>query len=180
MWKVLLITGMIWSGKWTLSEYLSREYDALIYRFSDPLHTILNDLGMPNTRENLAKLSISLRKNFWEWIMGTWVQEFIMKHPWQFIILEWVRRIEALSEIQDLIDHTIWIESSPENRYTRIKARGEKSWESGLSREEFQKHDELETELTLQKIRDMADFTIENNWSKEEFYEKIFHYITKN
>ncbi len=171
--KVIIITGLPWSGKWTASDYLSKENDAVVYRFSDPLHALLGNFDIPNTRENLATLSQSLRKHFWEDIMGRWVLEFIEKNSGNLIILEWIRRIESLTEFKDLVDAIIWIESSPELRYERIRARGEKTWESSMRLEDLGKYDNLETELSLEAFRKIANIVVENTSTKESLYNKL-------
>jgi dephospho-CoA kinase len=170
---VILIAGFPGSGKWTAAEYLKNQHSWVSYRFSDPLHAILADVGIPNTRDNLALLSQSLRRSFGASIMGRWVKEFILEHPWKTIILEWVRRVEALIEFEDLIDAIIWIEADPDTRYERLRARWEKAWEQVLTRTEFDNHDGLETEQSLEGIRKIAHIVVENTTTKESLYRKL-------
>lgn len=172
-----VICGRSWSGKWIIARYLHERHGAHLYRFSHPLHAILADMDIPNTRDHLAKLSRSLRENFSEGIMGYGARTFIEKHPRELIILEWVRRIHALEGWRELIDGIIWIEASPDNRYARIVARGEKSWEHLLTREDFDREEKLESEETLSWLRNIANTVIENNGTKEELFKKIEIFI---
>ena len=74
---------------------------------------------------------------------------------------------------KDQIDHIIWIDAKPEIRYLRMISRWEKSSEDILSYEEFCKQESWEAEFTLENLRDMADIVIENNDSREDFYENF-------
>ena len=53
-----------------VANFLYEKHGAHLSRFSHPLHAILADMDIPNNRDNLAKLSLSLRENFSEGIMG--------------------------------------------------------------------------------------------------------------
>ncbi len=160
-----------------VANFLYEKQGAHLYRFSHPLHAILADMDIPNNRDNLAKLSLSLRENFSEGIMGQWARTFIEKHPNTLIILEWVRRVHALEGWRDCIDGIIWIEASPDHRYARIIARGEKSGEHLLKREDFEREEQLESENTLIWLKNIANIIIENNGTKEEFFKKIEYFI---
>lgn len=170
---IYVICGRAGSGKGVIARYLHERHGAHLYRFSHPLHTILADMGIPNTRDSLGKLSLSLRENFWEDIMGYWAKKFIEKYPQGFIVLEWIRRTHALEGWRNLIDGIIWIEASPDNRYLRIIARGEKSWEHLLTREDFEKEERFESETSIDGLKAIANFVIENNGIKEEVFKKI-------
>jgi dephospho-CoA kinase len=171
--KVYIITWPNGSGKGTVAEYLREKYGAVVYRFSDPLHQILRELWLPNTRENLAQLSLSLRQKFGEDIMGRWVREFIEQNTGKLIILEWIRRVESMREIESMIDHVIWIDAEPSIRYERVIGRWEKHGESTLSREEFDSQEDLETEQTLRVLWERADILIENNWTRDQLFLQI-------
>jgi dephospho-CoA kinase len=172
-----VICGRAGSGKGMIASYLHEKHGAHLYRFSHPLHAILNDMGLVNTRENLSKLSLSLRENFSEGILGQGARTFIEKHPKELVILEWVRRIHALEGWRECIDGIIWIEASPDNRYARIVSRGEKSGEHLLTREEFEKEEQFESENTLAWLKHIANIVIENNGSREELFQKIENFI---
>ncbi len=118
-------------------------------------------------------LSQSLRKNFGESIMGRWVREFIEKHEGKLIILEGIRRVESLWEFNEFVDAIIWIDTPPDIRYERIKTRWEKSGEWILTREDFDKDDQLETELSLEKFQKIANIVVENSSTKESLYDKL-------
>jgi dephospho-CoA kinase len=171
--NIILICGSSWSGKWTVAKYLKEKYGACIYRFSDPLHSILDELDIENTRENLANISRILRGNFWENILGVGARNFVEKHRDTLLVLEWVRRIESLEWWRDTIAHIIWIDASPDTRYARMLDRWEKAWEHEISREIFEEQERLETEQSLEGLRSIADTVIENNGTETELFEKI-------
>ena len=171
--KVYIITWPNGSGKGTVATYLREKYGAVVYRFSDPLHQMLGELWVPNTRENLAKLSLMLRQNFGEDIMGRGVREFVEQHRWELIILEWIRRVESMWEIESMIDGIIWIDAESDTRYQRISARWEKHGESALSQAEFDTQENLETELTLGALYSRASVIVENNGTPEELFCQI-------
>jgi dephospho-CoA kinase len=69
-----------------------------------------------------------------------------------------------------MIDHIIWVDAEPDIRYMRVTERWEKHGESTLSRAEFDSQEGLETEQTLRVLRDRADISIENNWTRDQLF----------
>ena len=177
MKKVILITWLNGSGKWTLSEYLHERYGAILYRFSSPLYAILSDIWLPNTRDNLDTLSRSLREQFGQDIMGRGVRQYIQTHSNGIIVLDGIRRFATMQEFRELIDVVIWIEASADTRYLRISQRSEKSGEFWMSQEEFDRQESLESERELLQFREIADIVIYNNWTINELYSQIDEYI---
>jgi len=173
MKKIILITWPNGSGKWTAAKYLHEKYGAVLYSFSAPLQQILSDLWVTDNRENLDKLSRSMRTNFGEGIMWGGVKAFIENHPHQFIVLEGIRRKVSMREFEELVDTIIWIDAPLDTRYARVSARWEKDWELSMSRERFESQESLESEKNLSEFRDIADIIIDNNWTYEELCEKI-------
>ena len=173
MQKVILITWPNGSWKWTVAEYLHEKYGAILYRFSSPLYTILSDMWLPCTRENLDILSRSLRENFGQDIMWRGVREFIESHPDELIVLDGIRRASAMQEFSELIDMTLWIDASLDTRYIRVSSRWEKDGELWISREKFESQESLESEKSLSLFRDLSDLIIDNNSTEEELYKKI-------
>ncbi len=174
-----IICGRSGSGKWNLAKYLQEKYGAILYQFSHPLHAILLDLDIPNTRDNLEKLSLSLRQNFGEHILGFWAHEFVEKNKWECIVLECIRRVESLKGWEDQIDHIIWIDTDSHIRYSRMLLRWEKSKEDILTYEDFFRQESWEAEQSLGKLRDRADIMIDNNFSIEELYADFERYFTR-
>lgn len=173
MQKVILITWPNGSWKWTVARYLHEKYGAILYRFSAPLYTILSDMWLPYTRENLDMLSRSLRENFGQDIMWRGVREFIESHPDKLIVLEGIRRASTMQEFSELIDNILWIDASLDTRYIRVSSRWEKDGELWISREKFESQESLESEKSLSEFRDLADMIIDNDWTEEELYKTI-------
>lgn len=171
--KIILITWPNGSWKWTVARYLHEKYGAILYRFSAPLYTILRDMWLPCTRENLDTLSQSLRESFGQDIIWRGVREFIESHPDELIVLEGIRRVQTMQEFSDIIDSVIWIDVSLDTRYIRTSTRWEKDGELWISREKFESQESLESEKSLSEFREMADVIIDNNWTEDELYKKI-------
>ena len=178
MKRSFIICGAIGSGKWTVSRYISEQTGGSIFTISSIPGNFLREFDIAATRENYTKMSWLLRSTFWEDIFLRAVERFIENSPDQILIFDWPRKVNMIEKITELTDAMIiYIESSPEKRYERIRTRWEKHDEGSLTLEQFLEHEELTTEKELETIRDMADIVIENMGTKEELFRKIYPQI---
>ena len=174
MKRSFIICGAIGSGKWTASRYISEQTGGSIFTLSSIPGKFLKEFDIRETRENYAKMSWLLRSTFWEDIFSRAVEKFIENSPNAILIFDWPRKVSVIEKIMELTKTTIiYIETSPEKRYERIRARSEKHDEASLTFEQFLKQEDLTTEKELKTIRSMADIVIENTGKKEELFEKI-------
>ena len=63
-------------------------------------------------------------------------------------------------------------------RYERLIARNEKQDDQTKTFEQFQKDAQLETEVTINEMKGLADVIVDNNNSLEALYEQIDNIIS--
>jgi len=179
--KIILgFVGQMACGKGTATEYLKQKYGAVSFRFSSILTDILNRLYLPNSRENLQKLSQILRENFSEDILSQTIAQDAQKSENQFIVIDGVRRpgdVEHLKNIPGF--YLIHIFADIEKRFDRLKKRGEKSDDFTKTFEQFKAEHQNEAELKIEEIAKTADFEIDNNGSLEELCEQLGNLVLK-
>ena len=65
MQKIIIgLVGQIACGKEAVKKYLAKKYNTKDCKFSTPLRDVINRLTIPESRENLQKLSTTLRESF--------------------------------------------------------------------------------------------------------------------
>lgn len=145
-------------------------------RFSDIWREILHLLDQEESRENISNLATAIRALFHDdGILVYAVQKRLAILDADIIILDGLRKKE---EIEPLVRKNngllIYIAASPEVRYARRREHAETTDERGMSWKQFMHQENLAPEVAIRHIGEtMADATIENNGTVEEFEEKI-------
>jgi dephospho-CoA kinase len=179
--KIIIgLAGEIASGKTTATEYLKEKYNAVSFRFSDPLREILKILYLPETRENLQYLSIILRKQFGEDVLSKAIAEKIKNSDKNLIVIEGIRRINDMEYTRDLPNfYLIYLKSETKKRFDRVSQRTENLDDKGKTWEEFQKDEQRDTEQTIRKTLEVANFIIENDKELKNLYNEIDEIMKK-
>ncbi|MFA5129684.1 MAG: AAA family ATPase [Patescibacteria group bacterium] len=175
---VLGIIGMPASGKGTVAAYLEKKHGAAKLRFSDALSIILDRLKVEKTRDHQIILSEVLRETCGEDVLSRAIQIGIGKSEANLIVVDGVRRegdIETLKAVSNF--HLIGVDADPKARYERSKLREEKTNESELTFEEFQKLDERSTEITTRALMQKAEIVINNNETIDDLNKKVDDYM---
>lgn len=178
--KILGLAAELAGGKGTVAEYVTEKYDGSSYRFSTVLREILSRIYLPDSRENMQKLSTILRQNFGEDTLAKVMAEDVRKDNHEVIAVDGVRRpadIEYLKEIPGF--KLIYIEASIENRFERIKKRGENPDDATKTLEQFKKDQEGEADAQIRNMKEHTDYVIDNNGTFEELYEQVDGIINK-
>ena len=77
--------------------------------------------------------------------------------------------------------NVLWyIDTDTPIRYERIVSRWEKQDEQNMTYEQFLQDEELETENEQNELRKIADFVIDNNSTKENFFREIDTFLLKS
>ena len=175
MSKIILgLTSQIAAGKGTTTEYLTKNYKASSYRFSTILRDVLNRLYLEHSRENISKISTVLRKNFSEDILAKVIYEDVKKDEREIIIVDGVQRLADIVYLKKLPGfRLVFISTDMEKRYQRIILRKENVDDTGKTFEQFKKDHELETELQIANLKEVADIVIDNNGSFEDLYKQV-------
>jgi dephospho-CoA kinase len=80
--------------------------------------------------------------------------------------------------IKNLGGKIIYITASPQKRWQRIQKRKEKK-DDKISYQKFLKLEKVKTEILIPRIGQKADFKIENNGSKNNFYKECKKILTQ-
>jgi dephospho-CoA kinase len=173
--KIILgLAGEMASGKGTVAEYLIKEKQGVSYRFSSILRDLSKRLYLDETRENLQTMSTAVREHFGQNILCKVIRQDVAKDETEVIIIDGVRRKQDVEELKNLKEFKlIYLEADLEKRFERIKNRGENSDDKGKTLEEFQKDHKREAEQEIKKLRDEADFIVDNNGSFTDLHKQI-------
>jgi len=166
--------GEIASGKGAISKYLLTQYHATEYRFSDILKDILERVHLDNVRKNLASLSLGLREYYGQDILAYALARDIENDDSQVIVVDGIRREADLKYLREMDNFVlVYVEADLEKRYERLIGRNEKQDDKMKTFEEFKKDHELETEVSIRELKDIADVIIDNNGTVEELHKQI-------
>lgn len=171
---VIGLVGPIASGKGTISEYLQSlgfEYFSL----SNVVREETTARGLEMTRENLQDVGNELRETFGGAVLVHRLEERIRKAD--FVVIDGIRNPEEIYAIKNNFGGKIVAISAFKNRRVeryleRAKVRGE----DDVSLSSFKKIDardlgkgEANSGQQVQACIDLADFTLKNNGSIQEF-----------
>lgn len=175
MTKVILgLAAELAGGKGTVAKYIVEKHSGNSHRFSTMLRDILSRIYLPDSRENMQKLSTILRQKFGEDTLAKVMAEDVKKDIHEVIAVDGVRRpadIRYLKEIPGF--KLVYIETSIENRFERIKKRGENPDDATKTLEQFKKDQEGEADAQIRNMKDHADFVVDNNGTFEDLYKQI-------
>jgi dephospho-CoA kinase len=181
MQKLILgLAGEIASGKGTISQYIENEYKGSSHRFSNMLRDILDRLYLPQSREDMQKLSTIMRENFGEDIMAKVMMEDVKKDEHEVIVVDGVRRLEDIKYLRELPGfNLVYIETDMERCYDRIIKRNENTDDHSKTFEEFQKEREQESESQIKDLRNYANFVVNNDGEFRDLYKQIDEMLKK-
>jgi len=168
--------GKLSSGKGTACTYLSEKYGSKTVMFSQSLRDVLDRVYLPQTRENMQKLSQVLRENFSQDILANVVAEDAKKAEAEVVAIDGVRRPKDLGYLRQMDNFfLVSIEADQKTRYERMLTRGQNPGESAseLTFEQFQKNESAEAESLIDEVAKEAKFKINNDGTKEDLYKQI-------
>jgi dCMP deaminase len=172
---IIGLTGKNASGKGEALEFLSKR-GFIPFSLSDVIREELKKEGKQITRGNLVEMGNKLRKTGGAGVLS----ERILKKidPNRNHVIDSFRNpveVEVFCKIKEF--SLINIESKPEIRFERIKARGRENdpqtYEDFLKFEELEAISEDETHQRLEECQKMADYVIHNNDSLVIFQENL-------
>lgn len=179
MKKILGLVGETGSGKDTFCQYIKKlSKKVFCFRFSDPLTETLRIFFDKVKKEDQQWLAIILRQRFGNNILGEGIKKKIKKTKKGVIVLNGIRVWDEYKMLKNLGGKIIYITAPSKIRWQRIKKRGEKK-DDDVSFQKFLKIEKAETEILISKIGKIADFKIENDISKKDFYQEIKNILKK-
>lgn len=173
--KIILgISGEIASGKDTVGKHMAEKYGALSLRFSQPLRDILDRLHLDQNRENMATLSLHLRKAFGEDALSKVMLADAEKDPRDIVVVDGVRRLPDILHMEtDPHFSFAYVEAAPDKRYERLILRRQNTDDATKTPAQFEKDAKLETELQIGGLKERADFVISNDGTLEELQAQV-------
>ena len=169
---VIGLVGRIGSGKTAVSEYLQESYGAREHRFSQILMDILDRLYLSHERAHLQKLGKSLRRELGRDVIVNAFKGDLEKDNSEVLIVDGIRYENEVAMLAEKDGILLYVTASPEVRYERAIKRGEKG-EADITYEQFLENELAETEKHIEKIKDSADYIIDNSGTLDELHEKV-------
>ena len=171
---IIGITGEIACGKGTITKHLVEEHWAFSHRFSSMLRDVLDRLYIDQTRENIATLSLILRKNFGEDIMAKTMMKEVEGDQHDIVVIDGVRRLADIKYLQK-IPHfkLVYIDTKPQIRYERLTHRRENTDDATKTFEEFMSDEHLESEEHIRDLKNYADFVVDNDGGYVNLYAQV-------
>ena len=131
---IVAIVGPIGSGKGTAGSYLQRRYNARVFQSSSPLRVILDILNQETSRENMQKLSKTLREIFGQDLLSQIATREMSAFDGRISIFDGARRTEDLSMLTGLPNFfLIYVEADSAVRHARVVSRAENGGDSEKS-----------------------------------------------
>ncbi len=175
MKKVIGIAGNIGSGKGTVTKYLVEKYGAETVAYTNILKDILDRLHLANERKNLAGLAEGLRNTFGGDILSRVLEQDIQKREANLIVFDGIRKKAELDYFKNKIDNFIFVfvDVPIEVAYERLVKRGEKTDDNSKTFAEFKKDHQRPADKDVPKLKQYADFVIDNSRELAETYGQI-------
>ena len=167
----IVVVGKRASGKSTFSDYVSGKYGYIILRFSETIKMIAKEKEWfkPETfdRRILQDWGLKLKKgNGMDFLAIKTVEKI---QPGFKHIFDGARELEEVNVIKKRTNsYLVYIDADFDVRFQRVNKR------DGWTLEEFQKTEEHPVDANIEKLKDIADYVIINNYlSIYDFYESI-------
>jgi dephospho-CoA kinase len=175
MSKVILgLAAELAGGKGTVAKYVVEKYTGSSHRFSTMLRDILKRIYLPDTRENMQNLSTILRQQFGEDTLAKVMAEDVKNDAHEVVAVDGVRRPADILYLKEIPGFKlVYIETSIENRFERIKKRGENPDDTTKTLEQFKKDQEGEADAQIKNLKSQADYVVDNDGSYEDLYTQI-------
>ncbi len=171
------ITGTDGSGKGTVVDYLVAEKGFTHYSARAIWVEEINRRGIESTRANMRIVANELRAEHGDDFLITYYLKKIEEEKPQNAVIESIRAFACVETLKENGGILIAVDADQKLRYGRVQERRSES--DRVSFEEFVAHEAIELNdpdphgMQKQRVIDMADYTILNNGTFEEFHTQI-------
>ena len=171
---VLVIVGLARSGKDTVADYLAEKYKYYKLTFSSMLSELLENKGIPATKQSMIELGDELRKEFGMDAIAKLLEKKILRDD--KLVLVGPRSIEEIDYFRKKYPglKVIRVNAVEQNRYTRRSRIDPNEKGDFLGRDEA----DLKTK-GMQKVLDAAQYEITNDDNREKLYVQIDELVKK-
>ena len=175
MAKIIIgLVGPHAGGKEVAKKYISQKYNSKDCKFSTSLRDVVRRLDIPETRENLQKLSTILRSGFGEDILAKVIAFDASKLDSDIVIIDGVRRMSDIIYLKELPNfYLITVDADPKIRYERMKLRNENLGDKDKTYEQFLADHNNEADKYMPIVMASTKIIIQNNDSLEELFSQI-------
>lgn len=171
--KIIGLVGEMGSGKDTFCQYVKENYpNVFVLKFSDALTEVLKIFFDSVKREDQQWLGLVLREKFGKDILARALVKKAKSIDEGVVVLNGVRKESELGAIKEIGGKIVYVTAEQKKRWERVKIRKEKA-DDDVPYEKFLEMHKAEAELQIPSIGEGADFKLENNGSKESFYQEI-------
>lgn len=178
---ILGLAGEMGSGKGVITNYVAEKYSAGSYKFSQILRDVLDRIYVEQTRENVANLSLILRKQFGEDILAKCIYCDLKESDQEIVVLDGVRRTEDIAYLKGLPEFKlVYVETDMEICYERLIKRNENAGDSEKTFEQFKKDHEADADSRILELKEIANYLIKNNTTYEDLYGQVDEIINQN
>lgn len=171
---ILGFVGPMASGKGTACRYLQEKHGAATVRYSTMLRDVLSRLYLPHTRDNLIKLSETLRATYGDDLLATVIRKEVESTETTVVAIDGIRRPQDIQTLRDLPGfRLVHITADQKIRHARMVSRGENTDDTTKTLEQFIADEARSTEQTIATVAQQADVVIDNNGSLETLYAQL-------
>lgn len=177
---ILGFTGLLASGKGTAAKYLEEKHNVATFRFSTMLRDILNRVYVPQTRDNMVRLSEFLRNAYGEEVMAKTIAEDVKKSKNKIIAVEGIRRLADIIYLSKL-PHFVLVEifAEPKIRYERLIKREENADDKSKTYQQFLADHQRSTEVSILEVIKHATERVDNNGDFDSLHEQLDELVKK-
>lgn len=169
--KVIGIVGPVRAGKTTVTKYLVERYGYSLASNSAILRTILSDMGVEQTRDNLSVLGNSLFSMFGNDLLARYRIETLGLDR---IVVDGIRYSEELTRYRTIPQFKLLgVRAADEARFERALLNSEEFKDKELTRVKFDQMVFSRSEMHVPALLDQADKVIDNNASLSQLLSEV-------
>lgn len=178
---VIVFVGLMGSGKDSAALYLKEKHGASVYSFSTMLEDALRRFYLEFNRDNLVKMSETMRTAFGEDILAKTMARDIEKDTSNLIVVSNARRLADVEHLSKFPNYVLCeINTSLETRYNRLVNRGQRTDDKTKTFEQFKQDHNRSTEVSILDVINQATERIDNNGSVEDFHTQLDNLVSKH
>lgn len=181
MSKIIIgFVGNLSSGKGTAAAYLQEKHQARVLSFSRILRDILDRIYIPQTRDNLIRMSEIVRAEFGDDLLSKVIAQDAEQSEQALVVVDGIRRLPDIDQLKNK-DGFVLVEvfADPKIRYERLTARTENQDDQSKTYEQFMADHKRSTEVSILEVAKQATERIDNNGDLPSLYKQIDQLVLK-
>jgi len=170
--KIIIVVGLVRSGKDTVSEYISRAYGYQLLVASDVIREEAKKRGITPSKENLTKLTEELYENGFQ---GEIARRLMERFSSDRVVINGFRSPVQIDFLRNEYNGDVYVLEVFSRSDLRFARREN---DDPQNEEKLFERDKIDIEkFALNKVLEMADYRVNNNGSKEELYKQIDEFM---